>query len=83
MPKSLRITSPKSPKNRKRRPLGKVEKEVTNNAIRRIMTVDKNVRITRPDSVGRFENRKLDKKPATQGILRVKHSLTNNIVSFF
>ena len=57
-----------SPKNRKRRPLRKVEKDVTNNAIRRIMTVDKNCKNARPNSVGRFENRNLGKKPTTQGI---------------
>ena len=67
--KSPRVTSPDSPtKNRKRRPLRKVEKDVANSAIRRTMTVDKNGINTRPNSVGRFENRNLGKKPTTQGI---------------
>ena len=70
--KSLQGTSPNSvSKNRKRRPLRKVEKDVTNNAIRRIMTVDKNCKNTRPNSVGRFENRNLGKKLTTQGIFLV------------
>ena len=70
--KSPRNTSPNCvSKNRKRRPLRKVEKDVTNNAINRIMTVDKNCKNTRPNSVGRFENRNLGKKLTTQGIFLV------------
>ena len=77
--KSPRVASPNSPsKNRKRRPLRKVEKDVTNNAIRRIMTEDKNCKNTRPNSVGRFENRKLSKKPTTQGIFVCHFMVFNN-----
>ena len=68
VPKSPSPTK-KSPvsKNVSRRPLKKVEKDETNNAIRRIMT-GKNNKNTRPTSVGRFETRVANKKPSTQGI---------------
>ena len=65
MPKSPSSSPKKSPvsKNASRRPLKKVEKDETNNAIRR------NSKNTRPISVGRFETRIRNKKPTTQGIL--------------
>ena len=63
-------------KNASRRPLKKVEKDETNNAIRRIMT-GRNSKNTRPTSVGRFETRIRNKKPTTQGIL-----MFNKIVCF-
>ena len=78
MPKSPSSSPKKSPvsKNASRRPLKKVEKDETNNAIRRIMT-GRNSKNTRPTSVGRFETRIRNKKPTTQGIL-----MFNKIVCF-